>query len=146
MTAPTSITDYLTTDHRAIDAQLECAQKLAQKRDLAGAQAAFTSFIARLARHIHLEEQVVFPLFESRTGITGPAQVMRREHRLLEAHLHQASLALESGDTARFLAAAEPVFALLAEHNMKEERILYPKTDQALGDERHRLAAELAQA
>ena len=89
---------------------------------------------------------MVFPLFEARTRIAGPAQVMRREHRLLEAHLEQARYAIESGDLARFVAAAAPLSALIAEHNMKEERIVYPKTDQALGDERVRLAAELEQA
>jgi iron-sulfur cluster repair protein YtfE (RIC family) len=140
------ITEYLTSDHRGIDELFEQAQKRVRDGQAALAREPFEKFAARLGRHIRLEEEVVFPLFEARTRIAGPAQVMRREHRLLEAHLEQARLALASEDLPRFAAAAASLGALLGEHNMKEERIVYPKTDQALGEERIQLAAELKEA
>ena len=111
------ITEYLAGDHRGIDELFEQAQKRVRDGQAALAREPFEKFAARLG-HIRLEEEVVFPLFEARTRIAGPAQVMRREHRLLEAHLEQARLCARERRPAALRRRRRVAFgALLGEHN-----------------------------
>lgn len=144
---PESVTAVLTADHRRIDAWLAEALERARAGAVDAAKEPFQRFSAALSRHIEREEQVLFPLFDARTGIVGPTVVMRREHRMIEEHLTAGGAALDGGDARRFEEVVASLEQLLAAHNMKEERILYPKTDAALGPaERAELAARLVGA
>ena len=52
-----------------------------------------------LERHIRLEEEIVFPLFEARSGIVdGPTAVMRDEHRCLRRALALMRAGIEARD------------------------------------------------
>lgn len=71
-------------------------------------------------------------------GADGPASVMRNEHVEIRRLMDAAMRALQDGDAA---GAAEAILGLvetLSAHNMKEERMLYPMTDRAVGDDRAR--------
>lgn len=140
-----SVMHYLATDHDRLDAALEEVVARVEAGDLTTAATHFPAFAAGLARHIRLEDAVLFPRFEQATGMTtGPTTVMRREHRLIEQVLGGLGAALEAGDAAGFSGLHGELLALLGPHNEKEEAIIYPMTDQALDDEaRHRLVVEL---
>ena len=89
----------------------------------------FREFKGGLERHIAWEEDILFPLFEEKTGMTGtgPTEVMRMEHeqikQLLEAIRHCLQLGTEcdSGGAA--------LIEILDAHNQKQEQILYPAID-----------------
>ena len=68
---------------------------------------------------------------------------MRREHRAIEQLLTRAAAALEARDGGAFATEAAELAVVLAAHNMKEERILYPRSDAAL-DESERAAVVAA--
>jgi len=81
-----------------------------------------------------MEEQVLFPAFEQKTGSTeGPTEIMRNEHRQIRAIIEMLmkSLALQEKD--EYLGHSETMNIMIQQHNMKEENILYPMTDQLLG-------------
>ena len=90
-----------------------------------------------LDRHIEVEEQILFPLFERMTGMTGagPTFVMRSEHVDIRRLMGDTAAALEAADPARADASLDGLLDVLGSHNMKEERILYPMTDEAAGDD-----------
>ena len=97
-------------------------------------QAAFESLREQLETHFASEEELLFPAFEAATGMTsGPTEVMRGEHRQMRDLLAQMQAAVTSRDSDAFGGAAETLLILMQQHNMKEENILYPMCDNALG-------------
>ena len=139
-----SITSYLMADHARLDRLLAGLRSSIASGAIFEAVALHEKLERGLRRHIRLEETIVFPLFEERTRIGGPVAVMKVEHRQIEALLERTRAALAEAGRARLTEAAGELATLIAQHNLKEERILYPKTDQALTpDERRELAARL---
>lgn len=100
------------------------------------AHASTRHFADLLHAHLDAEEKTLFPAFEAKTGMTqGPTQVMRMEHGHMRALVERLQRALEAKDADEFAGAAETLLILMQQHNMKEERMLYPMCDQALGDD-----------
>ena len=135
-----SPSEYLSADHERLDQLLADARAAAARDDLDRARALLSEFRDGLERHIRLEEELLFPAFEERTGLTrGPTAVMRYEHTLIRAHLSEMNHALATDDGGGFGAASAALENVLGPHNVKEERVLYPAVDRAL--ERDELAA-----
>jgi hemerythrin superfamily protein len=143
--AATSVATELTADHTRLDALFDDACRSVGAKDFAPASAAFSEFARDLAHHIGVEERSLFPAFDARVHMPGPTTVMRQEHRALEKLLARAAASLEARDAARFATEAAELAAILSAHNMKEERILYPRCDAAL-DETERAAVVAALA
>ena len=80
---------------------------------------------------------MLFPAFEAASGMppsAGPTAVMRAEHEEILDLLEQ--IAARIGDAAESLDALRRNFhAVLGDHNLKEEHVLYPGTDELLGPE-----------
>jgi hemerythrin-like domain-containing protein/uncharacterized protein (DUF2249 family) len=132
---PRATTEYLEGDHDRLDALLLEARRLADAGSFERARALFREFRCGLSRHIEIEEQVLFPTFERLTGIAaGPTRVMRMEHVEIRVLMETLAAAFDSDDE-RTGARVDALVAVLSEHNMKEERMLYPMTDDALGTE-----------
>jgi regulator of cell morphogenesis and NO signaling len=130
-----AVTEALSWDHDRLEVIEQRAFEAHAAGDAAGAVAAWKEFAHGLERHIRFEEQVLFPVFEERTGAppaAGPTAVMRIEHREIEGLLDEIAAALEGATDALPLRAR--LHRVLRDHNMKEERILYPATDQALDE------------
>jgi len=132
-----SVTRLLGDDHRRLDQRFAEAKRALAGGDAAGAARAFAEFRAGLERHIALEEQVLFPIFERLTGTAGggPTHVMRVEHTEMKKLMAEISSALERGSAAAELTSPFAYLtARLQAHNGKEERILYPAADHAAGE------------
>ena len=133
-TQATTVMGYLSADHRRLDGLMEECRRLATTADMPGAFAKFGAFREGLMRHIRIEEELLFPEFESATGLSegGPTGVMRHEHleirRLMD--LIQDLFTAPGPSAGEFESLRSALFALLHEHNLKEERILYPMTDR----------------
>jgi iron-sulfur cluster repair protein YtfE (RIC family) len=107
-------------------------------------RAVFDRLCGEMRLHLEAEEELIFPMFEARAGIAGPVGVMRREHRAIKAQLESVLVALDRQDAASALDQLRRLTVLLTDHYLKEERILYPKTDQVLTpSERASLTAQL---
>ena len=142
-----TVSRLLAGEHARLDALFDDACTCAGACDFVGAIGAFHAFAHGLAHHIELEERFLFPVFDARAGMLGPTTVMRHEHRALEQLLALAAASLQARDGGQFAAEAAELAALVRAHNLKEERILYPRTDAALDDvERAELVAALERA
>lgn len=131
---PRSVTGYLQGDHERLDAIALEVDRLAAGESFVEARRRFGEFACGLGWHIDVEEQVLFPAFEEKTGMTrGPTTVMRAEHVDIRERMRHVTAALEASDAAATKAALGELTALLGAHNVKEERMLYPMTDRALG-------------
>ena len=130
----TSITDAFAAHHKHCDEAYAQAEALVAKKKWEDADKAFTAFARSMDGHLLTEEQHLFPAFEERTGMVGgPTAVMRMEHQQMRGLLDEMRRALDAKDVATFGSAGETLLVLMQQHNMKEENILYPMCDRALG-------------
>ncbi len=127
------VAGYMTHEHRECDELFAKAEAAVDAGDWAGADEQFTAFDSLTRLHLRREEEVLFPAFEARTGMTtGPTAMMRMEHNQIRALLVSMTAALTDRDAETFLGEAETLMILTQQHNMKEEQILYPMTDRTL--------------
>jgi iron-sulfur cluster repair protein YtfE (RIC family) len=132
-------------DHERLREIMSRAIAACDRGDDTEARRLVEAYDTGLRRHIQAEEDVLFPAFEGRTGLrdAGPTAVMRREHREIERHLAAARDAfgakpeLELGK--RHLVAVQ---TLLADHDRREEQVLYPACDRLLTERETRASAQ----
>ena len=72
--------------------------------------------------------------------------MMRHEHEQMRALLSQLAAACAARDGEAYAGTAETLLMLMQQHNMKEENILYPMCDRALGTEAEAVGAKLRHA
>lgn len=133
---PGSVTELLSLDHRCLDAVLAEAKRCLFAGDLGAGAAAFASFRDGLEHHIAAEEEILFPALDALRGgaAAGPLHVMRTEHADIRQLMAEVAASLERGAGDGPTAPLAALTARLYAHNGKEERILYPMSDQAVGD------------
>lgn len=106
--------EYLGRDHAVIEATLTGAQQGDGER---------LRWLANtLARHLVIEENLLFPHYLEAGGKTGWVNGLRKEHRMLEQQLQELA---DPDVQRRFL-------LLLEAHDEKEEQIVYPDIAQHL--------------
>ena len=125
-----TISAYFEQDHDRLDALFQSFQTL-KRHDVTKATEAFKEFKFGLQRHIVWEEDLLFPLWEEKTGMSegGPTSVMRNEHRQIGVQLeaiHQKVIEQDPESDHE----EQALLKLLGSHNLKEERVLYPSIDQ----------------
>ena len=127
-------------DHERLDALFKSFQTL-KRTDFPKAKSAFLEFKAGLQRHVVWEEEVMFPLWEKKSGMTGggPTIVMRSEHREIGDCLESLSRKIQAQnlETER---EEEFLLDLLDRHNMSEEEVLYPEMDHIISPEEREAA------
>ncbi|MCC6224174.1 MAG: hemerythrin domain-containing protein [Thermoleophilia bacterium] len=136
------ITDALLGEHAVIYSLLD---KLARGEfataDEARGQA--HALTAALESHAHLEDELLFEPLEGHIGAeAGPLAVMRLEHDEIEAVLARLR---EIDEPVEAKTAATRLASLARDHFAKEEHVLFPLAETALGEgELERLGAEWA--
>jgi len=129
-----SVSLYFEQDHERLDSLFRKFQEL-KRTDAPNAKEYFKEFNIGLQRHIVWEEDILFPLFEEKTGAheVGPTAVMRMEHRQIKKHLEAIHDRVKVGNPDTD-ADEQLLLNTLFMHNQKEESILYPATDRLLSE------------
>jgi iron-sulfur cluster repair protein YtfE (RIC family) len=134
------VTAYLSWDHHRLAVLLSDVELRVDAREFESAIDRCREFERGLTRHMRLEEDVLFPLFEARAGLVdGPTAALRAEHREIERAAALLREGLDRHDADAFHDGLSFLRATLQGHNSKEEHILFPTTDVLL-TERERLA------
>lgn len=131
-----TVNEALSWDHDRLDDLEARAFKARERGDFAEAKALYTVFAFGLRRHIRFEEELLFPAFEAKAGFPaemGPTAVMRDEHREILQDLDRIEQAIGDG-AAPVESLRHGLHLVLGNHNLKEEHVVYPMTDQALGE------------
>jgi len=127
----TTIVDYMTVKHRECDELFADAESAVIAANWRQASEKWQEFNGELEVHLQAEEQILFPKFEAATGMTsGPTQVMRMEHQQMRALIKTINKALSLQKKDEFLGLSETLMVLIQQHNMKEEMMLYPMSQQ----------------
>jgi len=135
-----TISTMFDEDHDRLDELFKSFHML-KRTDLVKAHKAFVDFKAGLRRHMVWEEDVLFPLWEKKTGMNkgGPTFVMRQEHREIMECLEAIDRKVQAQNPESD--QEEQAFMdMLERHNMSEEEVLYAAIDRATSvDERETL-------
>ncbi len=128
-----TISHYLSGDHKQCDQLFIAAERGVAEGHWADAAAAYGAFQQAMLHHFAMEEEELFPAFETAAGSSmGPTQMMRMEHRQMRALFEQMQQAVTAQQADEFLGASETLLILMQQHNMKEEQILYPMSERTL--------------
>lgn len=131
-----SITDFMTSHHRDCDELYASAEKAVAAGDWAIAEKKARRFRASMDQHFAMEEDVLFPAFEDATGMSGgPPAIMRMEHAQMRGLLASMDEAVAAKDAKSWLATGDTLLVMIQQHNMKEEGMLYPMSDDALSQD-----------
>ena len=132
----TTILEFMSVDHDRLDNKIKMysTEKLA---DVERAESIFLSFKSELERHIIWEEDILFPVFERKTGIKdgGPTSVMRIEHIEIKKYLQEIKRKLHVKKIQDPCKEEVAIFKVLESHNQKEENILYPGIDKLTSEQ-----------
>lgn len=142
-----SISAYMTDEHHRCDDLFSQAEASVGASKWSESRAGFEAFHQAMEHHFAREENVLFPGFEQATGSAmGPTQVMRMEHAQMRELVNEMLDALAHEDRDRYLGLSETLLVMMQQHNIKEEQILYPMSDQALADKAETLLQEMRDA
>ena len=132
----TSISKFMTHDHRRCDDVFAAAESAVDQGNWDEAAKVTNEFLDAMEAHFRMEEEVLFPALENKTGMTmGPTQVMRQEHEQMRELFNQMRYALDAQAEDDFLGVSETLLITMQQHNMKEEGIVYPMSDEQLSEE-----------
>jgi len=116
-----TILDFLTAHHRSCDHLLVESEGPLAKGNWPTFGESWQQFVKQTTEHFEMEEQILFPAFEAKTGMScGPTQVMRQEHAQVRALFEQMQLAISQQNSERAMGVVESVMLLIQQHNMKE--------------------------
>lgn len=139
-----AILEYMSSKHAMCDELFSMAESHAASEDWESAGSAFSKFLEAMEAHFGMEEEVLFPRFEEKTGNAGgPTQVMRMEHSQMRELFNNMGQSIQGKKRDDFLGESETLLMLMQQHNMKEEQILYPMTDQIFAGESDSLIASM---
>jgi hemerythrin-like domain-containing protein len=131
-----NISDFMTSNHHACDELFASAEESVGNGDWAKGNHDFSAFLAAMKQHFKMEEEVLFPAFDAKTGMDmGPTFVMRSEHKQMNKVFDDMLEALAAKDSDAYLGLSETLLMLMQQHNMKEEQMLYRMIDQHLAAE-----------
>jgi len=129
-----TITDLMQTDHKRLDEICARFLEAIKAAKWPHASEAWAEFSHGLKRHIRIEEELLFPAFEEKTGMkdAGPTFVMKMEHVDIKELLDQIAASTKAQNERGASDTAYRLTNILTDHNMKEEHILYPESDSFL--------------
>ena len=135
MSEQKTITAYYEEDHDRLDELFKTFQ-ISKRSDFTKAKEAFKEFKVGLQRHIVWEEELLFSIWEEKTGMIedGPTPMMRHEHSQIRQLLDAIHQKVE-GNNLETDQDEQALLNLLSSHNRKEERALYPAIDNVTNAE-----------
>lgn len=138
------IAAFMSERHRLCDQIFADTENLISAKDWMNGEKKFSSFCQELNGHLAMEEDILFPALDDKMGgPCGPTEVMRSEHEQMRELLQELTEAIQTQNKDTFLGCSETLMMLIQQHNMKEERMLYPMTDKLLADEAEDLVNQM---
>ena len=131
------LSTFMKDDHRACDEEFANMENAIADDNWIEGKKLFDKFGSDLLHHFKIEEEVMFPAFEARSESAhcNPTPVMIMEHTQMKQLIQDMNTAVESKDKDKFFGLSETLMMTMQQHNMKEEQMMYPMIDEAMGSE-----------
>jgi len=142
-----NIREFMSGDHKFCDESFADFENTVVKGDIEASKTAFAKMQREFEDHFVMEEKVLFPAFEAKSGMScGPTEVMRREHEQIRFNIGMIQKAVESGNKSQILGMCESFNMLTQQHNSKEEQILYAMCDQMMSADAQAIVEQMKDA
>lgn len=134
-----SIARKFLEDHAQMDELMERYRKY-KEIDIEQAARYFSDFVRLLKHHMSVEDEIVFPVFDSRCQkpMAGLTETLRAQHKHIITHLAAIQSKLLRNDMNTEVEEVSLMRAL-TEHEKDEDSGLYPVLDQILTEGEQRM-------
>ena len=141
-----STDNWLVHEHSLYEELLSRCQEAADTEAWETAGLTFRELVTHLKRHMALEEEVLYPAYESSAHAPqGPTTALREEHDNIVRMLRDMARVLQTRDSDLLLECLALLENLMIKHHEKEEDIFLPMASHILNSSRDELMRRLAE-
>ena len=136
--------NWLVHNHSEQEELLFRCQEAVEVEDWESANLAFRELIMRLKSHIELEEEVLYPAYESRVEAPQqPTESLREEHSKIVQFIRDMNRLFASRNSDSVLECLARLENLMIKHHEKEEDIFLPMAGSVLEAGREELLQKM---
>ncbi len=137
--------NWLVHEHSLYEDLLSQCQEAVDREDWESVNRVFSELVTRLKRHMALEEEVLFPAYESTPHAPqGPTTALREEHSGIVRVIRDMARIIKTRDSAQVLEGLAHLELQMIKHHEKEEDIFLPMASHILNASRDDLLRKLA--
>jgi hemerythrin-like domain-containing protein len=141
-----STDNWLVHEHSLYEDLLTECHDAVENEDWEGVNLIFSQLVMHLKRHIALEEEVLYPAYESAPHAPqGPTTALREEHSTIIRLLQDMAPVIRTRDSEHLLECLAHLENQMIKHHEKEEDIFLPMASQLLNSRRDELSSRLKQ-
>lgn len=140
-----STDNWLEHEHSLYEDLLSGCQDAVECEDWKGADQLFGEMVASLKRHMAMEEEVLYPAYESESSAPqGPTQELRAEHDQILRLVGDVVRVIKSRGSDHALECLAHLENRMIKHHEKEEDIFLPMASHILDAKREEIIRKLA--
>jgi hemerythrin-like domain-containing protein len=141
-----STDNWLVHEHSLYEDLLTECHDAVENEDWEGVNLIFSQLVMHLKRHIALEEEVLYPAYESAPHAPqGPTTALREEHSTIIRLLQDMAPVIRTRDSEHLLECLAHLENQMIKHHEKEEDIFLPMASHILNSRRDELSSRLKQ-
>jgi hemerythrin-like domain-containing protein len=141
-----STDNWLVHEHSLYEDLLTECHYAVENEDWEGVNLIFSQLVMHLKRHIALEEEVLYPAYESAPHAPqGPTTALREEHSTIIRLLQDMAPVIRTRDSEHLLECLAHLENQMIKHHEKEEDIFLPMASLILYSRRDELSSRLKQ-
>ena len=140
-----STDNWLEHEHSLYENLLLQCQDAVESEDWGTADLLFKKMLTSLKRHMALEEEVLYPAYESSSHAPqGPTQALRAEHDQIVRLVTDTAQVIKSRGSDHVLECLLQLETQMIKHHEKEEDIFLPMASHILAAKREEISRKLA--
>jgi hemerythrin-like domain-containing protein len=140
-----STDNWLVHEHSLHENLLSRCQDAVEIEDWGAANLVFRELVTHLKQHIALEEEVLYPAYESTAHAPqGPTQALREEHDQIVRLVRDMLQVIKTRDSEYVLECLTRLEYQMIKHHEKEEDIFLPMASHILDSNREEISQQLA--
>ena len=141
-----STDNWLVHEHSLYEDLLSECRDSAETEDWVNVQLIFEQLVTHLKRHIVLEEEVLYPAYESAPHAPqGPTTALREEHSAIIRLLRDLAQVIGTRNSEQLLESLVYLENRMIKHHEKEEDIFLPMASHILNAGRDELLRKLGE-
>ena len=141
-----STDNWLVHEHSLYEDLLTECLDAVENEDWEGVSLIFSQLVMHLKRHIALEEEVLYPAYESAPDAPqGPTGALRDEHSTIIRLLQDMAPIIRTRNSEHLLESLAHLENRMIKHHEKEEDIFLPMASHFLNSSRDELLSRLKQ-
>lgn len=141
-----STDNWLVHEHSLYEDLLTECHEAVENEDWEGVNLIFSQLVMHLKRHIALEEDVLYPAYESAPHAPqGPTTALREEHSKIIRLLQDIAPVIRTRDSEHLLECLVHLENQMIKHHEKEEDIFLPMASHILNASHDELLSKLKQ-